>query len=152
MCNLQVNTNNYMYIKPLCSKTVLSTLREELSFIGVPQEDRGAERGAVPCLQQDTVQGQDVQVDRLHTNSWRLVKVSHKDFALQPISVNKKNDNTLDDSSFTLVYLILQWKNSASYTAKQMAITFSMHCLMKWRTGLHVMITPVISVCMENVR
>lgn len=50
---------------------------------------------------------------------------------VQPISGNKKNDNTLDDSSFTLVYLILQSKNSASYTAKQMAITFSMHCLMK---------------------
>lgn len=27
---------------------------------------------------------------------------------VQPISGNKKNDNTLDDSSFTLVYLILQ--------------------------------------------
>lgn len=48
------------------------------SSIGVPQEKWGAKRGAVSCLQQYTIQRQDVQVDRLHTNSWRLVKVTHK--------------------------------------------------------------------------
>lgn len=73
----------------------------------MPQENRGAERGAVPCLQQDTIQGQDVQVDCLHTDSWRLVKVTHNVFCITINICFSKNKKRCKKKKFNLRWYII---------------------------------------------